>query len=130
MASPVRVSDKLYHDAETHGALQHRSTAKQVEYWAELGKRVDEFSSTNDLLALVQGIAKVTIEIPRTEAIEPMDVFTEVDQTRSAGQLGQSISRNTLYYESSKSHPDLLDQVMPDGSRRTGHFSNGEFIAV
>ena len=128
MASPVRVNDKLYHDAETHGALQHRSTAKQVEFWAELGKRVDEFASTSDLLALMQGIAKVSIEIPRTEAIEPLDVFTAVDQSRSAGQLGQSITRNTLYYESSKGRPGLLDQVMPDGSRRTGHFNNGEFV--
>ena len=128
MATSLRVNDSLYHDAENQGSLLHRSAAKQVEFWAELGKRVDEFATASDLLALMQGIAKIHIEIPAMKAIEPMSVFTAVDEMRSAGQLGQSITRNTPYYEASKDRPGLLDQVMPDGSRKTGHFNNGEFI--
>lgn len=128
MTKSLRVNDNLHHEAETQGSLLHRSAAKQVEFWAELGKRVDEFATASDLLALMQGIAKVHIEIPAMKAIEPMSVFTEVDENRSAGQLGQSITRNKPYYEASKERPGLLDLVMPDGSRETGHFNNGEFI--
>ena len=128
MPSPVRVNDNLYHDAETYGSLLRRSAAKQVEYWAELGKRVDEIATASDLLALMQGIARVRIEIPRTATVDPMAVIATVDQVRSSGELSQSITRNTMYYEDSESRPGLLDQVMPDGSRKTGHFNNGEFM--
>ena len=80
MSSSLRVNDSLYHDAEAYGSLLHRSAAKQVEFWAELGKRVAEFANASDLLALKQGVAKIRIEIPETKAIDPMSIFTTVDQ--------------------------------------------------
>lgn len=127
MASSLRVNDNLYHDAEACGLLLHRSAAKQVEFWAELGKHVDRFVTANDLVALMQGIAKIHVEIPKAAAIDPMSVFDTVDQLRSSGQLGQTITHNAPYYEASIKNPGLLDQVMPDGSRKTGRFNNGEF---
>ena len=129
MSSPFRINDSLYQEAETYGLLLRRSAAKQVEYWAELGKRVDEVATASDLLALMQGIAKVRIETPEMASVDPIDVFTSVNQKRGSGKLGQSITRNAVYYEASENRVGLLDQVMPDGSRKTGHFSNGEFIA-
>lgn len=128
MSTPLRVNDGLFQDAEAEGSLLSRSAAKQVEFWAELGKRVAHSVTPADMLALMQGIAKVHIEILASQPVNPENVFDMVDKASSAEQSGQQITRGTLYYEVSKSRPGLLDQVMPDGTRRTGHFSNGSFM--
>ena len=39
-ASPIRLQQDLMQAAETTAKRFHRSTAEQVEYWAELGRSV------------------------------------------------------------------------------------------
>lgn len=128
MSTPLRVSNSLFQEAAVEGSLMNRSTAKQVEFWAELGKRVAHSVTPADLLALMQGIAEVHVEIAESKAINPEQIFTEVEKASASGQLGRKITRNALFYEASITHPGMLDQVMPDGSRRIGSFSNGLFL--
>lgn len=128
MSSPLRVNDSLFHDAEIEGSIMNRSTAKQVEFWAELGKRVAQSVTPSDMIALMQGIAHVRVELPDSRPINPDKVFAAVDKASTAGALGQQITRGGLYYEASKSRPGLLDMVMPDGARLTGRFNNGSFV--
>ena len=42
MATAIKLSDGLVSDAKTHGQAQHRTTPKQIEYWAQIGKIADE----------------------------------------------------------------------------------------
>lgn len=42
MPVAVKLSDKLVSDAKRHGAVQQRSTPKQIEYWAQIGKLAKE----------------------------------------------------------------------------------------
>ena len=42
MAKAVKLSDELVVEAATHGKAQHRSTPRQIEYWARIGKIADE----------------------------------------------------------------------------------------
>lgn len=128
MSTPLRVKDGLFQDAEAEGSLMNRSAAKQVEFWAELGKRVAHSVSPTDMLALMQGIAEVQVEVAAPERVDPDQVFAAVDKARSSGQLGQQITRGHTYYEASLTAPGLLDRVTPDGQRQTGRFENGEFV--
>ena len=41
MPKSIRVSDQLYHLADTTSRQVHRSLAQQVEHWAELGRAVE-----------------------------------------------------------------------------------------
>jgi len=127
MSTPLRVNESLFHEAEAEGSLLNRSAAKQVEFWAELGKRVAHSVSSADLLALMQGIADVRVELPESRPVDSEQVFAAVDKASGKKQSGQKITRGHVYYEASLSRAGLLDQVMPDGSRRSGHFRNGEF---
>jgi len=127
MSIPLRVNDTLFKEAEAEGSLMKRSAAKQVEFWAELGKQIAHLVSPTDMLVLMQGLAKVQIDLPNFKPINASQVFAAVDEVNSAEQLGSAITRSTLYYEASLSRPGLLDQVMPDGSRQTGHFQDGKF---
>ncbi|NOQ94758.1 MAG: hypothetical protein GQ547_09025 [Methylophaga sp.] len=54
MATAIKLSDELVDDAALNGKAQHRSTPKQIEYWARIGKIADE---NPDLpLGFVKGI--------------------------------------------------------------------------
>jgi len=54
MATAIKLSDQLVSDAALNGKAQHRSTPKQIEYWARIGKIADE---NPDLpLGFVKGI--------------------------------------------------------------------------
>lgn len=118
----------LFQDAEAEGMLMNRSAAKQVEFWAELGKRVAHSVSPTDMLALMQGIAEVQIDIAAPARVDPFNVFEAVNNARSAGELGKTITQAQTYYEASITKSGLLDKVMPDGQRQTGHFENGVFV--
>ena len=41
-ASPVRLQEELMESARISGSIQHRSAAKQIEYWADLGRKVSK----------------------------------------------------------------------------------------
>ncbi len=128
MSTPLRVSDDLFKEAEIEGSLMNRSAAKQVEFWAEIGKRVAHSVSTVDMLALMQGIAVVRVDVPVPAPLEPEQIFARVEQARAAGTLGQKITQGRTIYEASQTRPGLLDKVTPDGQRQTGRFENGVFI--
>lgn len=38
VSKPIRISTKLYSEAESISKIEHRSINKQIEYWAEMGK--------------------------------------------------------------------------------------------
>lgn len=42
MATALKVSDELVDLAKLYAAAQHRSVPKQIEYWARLGKAVED----------------------------------------------------------------------------------------
>lgn len=42
MSTAIKLSDELVADAKRHGAIQQRSTPKQIEYWAKIGKLAKE----------------------------------------------------------------------------------------
>lgn len=128
MSTPLRVNENLFRDAEAEGSLMNRSAAKQVEFWAELGKRVSHSMTPADILALMQGIAEIQIQFSGPTRVAPEQVFAELEQTRASGKLGQKITQNRPYYEASLSKTGFVDKVMPNGERQTGHFENGTFI--
>lgn len=42
MSTALKLSDELVEMAKSHAAAEHRSAPQQIEYWARLGKAVDE----------------------------------------------------------------------------------------
>ena len=42
MAIALKLSDELVAIAKPHAAAEHRSVPKQIEYWARLGKAVED----------------------------------------------------------------------------------------
>jgi hypothetical protein len=42
MAIALKLSDELVDMAKSHAIAEHRSIPKQIEYWARLGKAVED----------------------------------------------------------------------------------------
>lgn len=42
MAKAIKLSEKIINDAQRYGEIYSRSTPKQIEYWANIGKIVEE----------------------------------------------------------------------------------------
>jgi len=57
MSKAIKLSDRLINDAVINGKAQHRSTPKQIEYWASIGKIADENPDYPDLpLNFIKGV--------------------------------------------------------------------------
>ncbi len=129
-ASPIRLQADLMKSAELTAKRYHRSTAEQIEYWADVGRQVGEWINPDTLLAVATGQARIHVESIQATPVDPKQVFDELEQARKAGTLSQSVSTAALRYQVSEDHPGYLDQIDIDGNRITGTFGNGEFIPL
>jgi len=130
MATPLRLSDELVREAELEGRLSKRTTPKQIELWAEIGKQVAGLLKPGDLVAITQGFARLRVEATASQPVDPEEVLATVEQDRASGRLSAGVTRAPAYYEASRSHPGLLDRVQSDGTRETGRFHEGHFVPM
>ena len=129
-ASPVRLEQSLMEAATVSGSLLHRSAAEQVEYWADIGRKVSNVITPDTLLAIKSGLLRIRVEEVEPIRLNPDDVFANLDRDRSSGALSEAIQSNTIRYQASKTHPGMLEQIHPDGTSIIGQFKNGQFIAL
>lgn len=127
-AKPMRLSLSLVTSAEKAGAIHKRTTPKQIEYWAEIGKTVERMINMDDILGVTHGFKKIKIEPFESLPVSPKDIFDELEGYRSSGDLSKHVTSSEIYYEISVKHPGLLDRVNTvTGERNTGQFYNGKF---
>lgn len=128
VSSPLRLDHKLVEAATLMGNLFKRSTPRQIEYWAELGRAVERELDAETVIALREGLAQLRVEPIRSAPVASAEVFDSLDAARASGALGETVSSATLRYQASASAPGLLEQVHADGKVIQGRFLNGQFI--
>jgi hypothetical protein len=126
--SPIRLNPSLVTAAEREGTLQKRSTPKQIEYWADLGRAVERIIDLSDVFAVLQGLKRLRLEDVDSQAVDPDEVFSDLRQKADAGRLSDTLTSAAFYFEASKKQVGMLDRVeVSTGRRQTGHFRDGEF---
>jgi hypothetical protein len=129
MSSPIRLNPSLIASAEREGVIQKRTPPKQIEFWAELGKAVEMVLNYSDVIAILEGIKKITVEPVASAVINPDDVFNSLEEGCKNGDLSERVTSAAVYYEASLKRPGLLDRIdAASGRRLTGRFINGEFV--
>ncbi len=127
----LRIDQDLVLQAEREARVQNRSKAKQLEYWAKLGKAVSAELDITDAFAVSQGIKTIRLEIaPSLQSItvDSDAVFNDLERDRAKGILADNVTSAKIYYEASVEHPGYLDRVNSStGKRQTGLFEQGEF---
>ena len=129
--SPVRLNPNLIMAAEREGMVQKRSTPKQIEYWADLGRAVERVIDLSDVFAVIQGIKRLKLENVESCEVDSDEVFKDLHQKAEDGRLSAEVTTSAVYFEASTQHPGMLDRVdTSTGIRQTGHFQDGEFHAL
>lgn len=128
VSSPLRLDHKLVEAAAAMAHLFKRTTPRQIEYWAELGRAVERELDAETVIALREGLAQLRVEPIHSSPVAADDVFADLDVARDSGLLSQHVSAAKVRYQASQAAPGLLEQVHPDGRVVTGRFLNGQFI--
>ena len=128
-ASPIRLQAELMQVAESTAKRYHRSTAEQIEYWADLGRSISSSVDPDILLSIASGLTVIKTEAVFSSAIDPNDVFSTLERNRQSGVLQESVSSNSVQYQASTKYLGYLEQSDQDGQIITGQFEDGEFIA-
>ena len=130
----VRIDKDLALQAEREARIQNRSNAKQIEYWAKIGKAISSKLSIADVFAVSQGIKTIKLEVTPSVQSIPVnsdDIFNDLENDRAKGLLAKNVTSAKIYYEASAEHPGYLDRVNSvTKKRQTGTFENGEFKAL
>ena len=129
-ASPIRLQAELMQVAESTAKRFHRSTAEQIEYWADLGRSVSSTLDPDVLLSVLSGLTRIKTEPVISSPINPDEVFKALENDRKAGLLAKSVASATVSYQASTKQLGLLEQIDPDGNITVGEFKNGQFIAI
>ncbi len=128
--NPVRIEKNLMQAASQAGKRLRRSTAEQLEYWADIGRRLEGIVSHDVMLDVMTGVTRLTLE-PRPEpSIDPDSIFDALDADRQSGQLANRVSEASPQYQASRSHPRMLERIDADGAITVGEYRDGHFIPV
>ncbi len=128
--SPVRLQENLMQTAKLTGERFHRSTAEQIEYWADIGRKVSTVLDPDTLLSVTTGLAKVKVEPIYGKAVDPDEVFNLLEAQREQGALTQTVTSSAIKYQSSLIQPGYLEQIDQEGNVLVGQFKNGEFVSI
>ena len=126
--SPVRLDQSLMQAAKLAGSTLHRSTVEQVEYWADLGRKVAPQLDPKVLLEVQSGLLEIKVESVKSAPLNPDDVFRALAQGDRKETMQQAIQGGAVRYQASDAQPGLLEKIAPDGGVVVGQFINGEFI--
>ncbi|MFK0573127.1 TA system antitoxin ParD family protein [Endozoicomonas sp.] len=129
-ASPIRLQSALMEAATLASQIEHRSATEQVEYWADIGRKLAKVISIIDIARIQAGLAKVTVEEINPAPLDSGTVFSRLETMRDSGELSRAIASEAICYQASKTRTGMLDQIHPDGTVVTGQFVNGEFRSV
>lgn len=121
MSQPVKLSDSLVLDARLAGAILERSIAGQVEYWARLGRAIEEIIAGSQAIALCRSGSAVPLSV----CLDSVD--TPAGRRRVTEVLD---TRPFPHFEAVPGEQRLLVRVDADGRRTLGRFVNRQFEVV
>lgn len=130
----LRIDSNLAKQAEREARVENRSKAKQLEYWAKLGRAISSKLHLADAVAVAQGLKEIKLEVSspvHSIAIDPERIFDDLENDRKKGALPRKVTSARVYYEASRNREGFLDRVdSVTGKRETGQFENGKFRSL
>jgi len=127
-ASPIRLQAELMQVAESTAKRFHRSTAEQIEYWADLGRKVSSSLDPDVLLSIKSGLTVIKTEPVFSDPIDPDRVFQSLEKDRDAGVLSGVVTNSAIRYQASAESPGYLEKIDSCNNVTTGKFENGQFV--
>lgn len=80
MSNPIRLDSELIAAAQRESLVKKRSVPKQIEFWATLGKTLQNVLDYSDIITVLQGMKKITVESVESGTADPKAVFASPDR--------------------------------------------------
>ncbi len=71
----LRIDSNLARQAEREARVENRSKAKQLEYWAKLGRVISSKLNLADAIAVAQGLKEIKLEVTQPAQSIGIDVI-------------------------------------------------------
>ncbi|VAX05996.1 hypothetical protein MNBD_GAMMA26-655 [hydrothermal vent metagenome] len=126
-ASPIRLQEELMQAAAVTAKRFHRSTAEQIEYWADMGRQASEMIDPDILLSLASGLARIKVESVDDRIVDPAEVFQALETERSNGSLINNVTSSKVKYQVCEAQPGYLERLDSTGTSTIGQFKDGFF---
>lgn len=119
MSQPVKLSDALVLEARLAGAAQERSIAGQVEFWAKMGRALEDLLGARELRILRAGATQPSL----TELVD------SIDKPEGRARLKAYLESQPFpHFEPHPARKGLLVRIEANGKRTTGRFVNRQFV--
>lgn len=125
--SPIRLDAELMNQAKLAGAVNRRSQAEQIEYWASIGRSVAKLIDPETLVRIKSGVTSIALEDRNNGPVDPDDVFQTMSLEQSSGSLKEKLTTSSVRYQASDTHSGFLEQIDSKGNVVVGSFVNGTF---
>ena len=101
------------------GKIAERSIAKQIEYWAKLGRVAESFLKGSQAIALC-----------RAQDAQPLSHRLQtVDSPEGRRRVAAYLQDQPFpHYEAAPGQPGLLVRIEANGTRTVGRFFNRQFM--
>jgi len=125
----IRISDELFEQADEHAGIAQRSVPKQIEYWSQLGRLLEQDLGSADLHALLSKRKMIAdITLASNEVPDAATVLAELEAERAAGTLSVAVTTSGTVYD--MSDDGRLRRHAPDGSVEHGQLVDGAFVVT
>lgn len=128
--SPIRLQEELMQAASATAKRFHRSTAEQIEYWADVGRQASEVIDPDVLLSLASGLVQIKVEPVEVMTVDPAEVFKALEKERNDGSLSNNVTGSAVKYQVCETHPGYLQQIDSAGANTIGQFEGGVFTPI
>ena len=126
-ATAIKISSTLANLARTAAAAEDRSVAGQIEHWASIGKAIASALPGATVTSIKNGeLSSTEMAAEVTSALRILEEFRS-KSNREPIKAAIGVGKRILY-AADEDNPDGIVQVLPDGTRRKGRFSNRQFI--
>lgn len=120
MTMPTRISDELANEVKKEIAVSKRSLPSQLEYWANLGKAIDNQLTGEQVREVLSGNARINVE----SSFSADDIQRTVKLKNSSSPDKTSAD---VWYVGSKKHSKLIEKHDRQGRVELGTFRDGKF---
>ncbi|WP_024461727.1 hypothetical protein [Marinimicrobium sp. LS-A18] len=114
---PIRLNPELMRKAEQEAALEHRSVPRQIEYWASLGQLISRMMTSDQRLALMQGLVTLRLEESQPKDLSMDSILEELESDRQSGRLPGRVSEAPVRYGVDPDDPSKLVAYSAEGKR-------------
>ncbi len=114
---PIRLNPELMRKAEQEAALEHRSVPRQIEYWASLGQLMSRMMTSDQRLALMQGLVTLRLEESQPTDLSMDNILGELESDRQSGRLPGRVSEAPVRYGVDPENPSRLVAYTAEGKR-------------